>query len=185
MSETILAELVANLRRSHDATGAALGRLEAAVAPAEPPPDTPPEPVPPTVPPEPTKPPEDIFDSTGKLIRKKQPLPAANEWRVSQTKDLIEVYRQRAGDGDHIVLAPGEYETLDMNRSFDPRRPLVIRSESEQPWSAVFTKALRFNARPLAAPGQDRVRRPERARQLRDQGQRRPPNDHPLLDRQP
>ena len=57
MSETTLAELVANLRRSHDVTGAALGRLEAAVAPAEPPPDTPPEPVPPTVPPEPTKPP--------------------------------------------------------------------------------------------------------------------------------
>jgi hypothetical protein len=137
---------VANLRRSHDATGAALGRLEAAVAPAEPPPDTPPEPVPPTVPPEPTKPPEDIFDSTGKLIRKKQPLPAAKEWRVSQTKHLIDVYRHKAGDGDHIVLAPDVgFETLDMDRSFDPRRPLVIRSESERPWSARFEKALRFN----------------------------------------
>jgi hypothetical protein len=128
--------------------GAAMRPVPPPVDPA-PPVDPPPvDPEPPTDPPVDPPPPvhPEPADPGDKIYRAKRPLPApaGREFRFTKTSALIDFYRNKAESGDHLVLADGSFEGFDLNRSFDPQRPVVIRAES--PWQAVFVTPPRLNA---------------------------------------
>ena len=96
--------------------------------------------------PDPTPDPDQfpIVDDKGKLQRAKRPPEAVRELRATPTT-LLNVVRQKAQPGDHIVLDDGDYGAgYGLDRAFPPDKKLVIRSKT--PMGANFTVPLRFLA---------------------------------------
>lgn len=100
------------------------------------------EPSTPTVPSQPTSPEPPIVEPGGKLARVKFP-PAATRELTASPSTLMNVVRNQAQPGDHILLEDGDYDAGYLfDKAFPPDQKLVIRSKT--PLGANFTVPPRF-----------------------------------------